>query len=605
MLSMLPLLRWLLVLAALLCLMLAVDLLLIAPAGMPRSFDTRSVMLLCLLGFDALAVLLLVKHVGQDNSRSSLSSLVALLLATATLHAGAIVWQIVAIDRAQHHTQALHQLERLRKDADVLETDFSAASQRSAKHLRDAWAELESTLNRTPAASARLIPHWESLVEDAALAKHAIESMPANGGAALSTKQRARQAVESLHEQVKHALDAAIETQQAIALSGRHLCGALCATFALLLAGLHGFSRRVERWLDESAPTGLHAANAADDLVPLHAFFEASQHPYLLVDANGIIQGVNAACRVRHPAFALGANLLETIDPAQRDAVLACVQRSQPAATIATTLRDAEDRPRSVRLKFDDYPVLDGEPLLVVAIEERAGTPAPICGLPRRHQPVAAQPRRAKTVEPPRPTPVTHVPFTHGWKGDVVGVNGRQIGASLNQLVCTEPANARFTSGRFIGLPLVAARQPVVGDANEALHTNDANLLKAPKPAFQRRQAIDQRDAKLVLVVESDNNVRDTLQAILQHQGYRVLTARDGAEALELAARHRFDLLVADLVAPETDGLELIAQLRRSQPKLKVLHLTGLLNAPLNPNSGEWLQKPFSVDAFLQKIGGL
>jgi CheY-like chemotaxis protein len=607
MLSMLPFLRWLLVLAALLCLMLAIDLLLVAPAGAARVFDTRSMMLVGLLGFDTLAVFLLVKHVGHDNSRSSLSSLVALLLATASLHAGVIVWQIVAVDRAQQHTRALRQLERLRKDVDVLETDFGDSSQRSARYLRDAWTELEKSILTTPAASTRWIPQWDELIDDATQAKHAIEDMPAQGGVALATKQRARQAVEALHEQVKQALEGAIDNQQAISLSSRHLCGALCATFALLLAGLHGFSRRVERWLDESSPRRLHGSSDEGDLVPLHAFFEASQHPYLLVDANGSIQGVNAACRTRYPGIELGANLLEAVEPSQRESLQACVRRSQPIATSAVTLRDADQRLRPKWLKFDDYPVLDGEPLLVVAIEERTETPAPVCGLPRRHTPVIALPKRKNMVESPQPTPapLRHAPFTHGWKADVVGVDGRRAGKTPSQLVCTEPANARFTAGRFIGLPLVASRAPVAHDPSMVVHTGDAALLKPTKPKFQRREAVENRDARVVLVVEDDRNVREMLQSILQHQGHRVLAARDEGEALEFAERNRIDLLVADLVAPQTKSEELLARLRRTQPSLKVLYLTGFLNASFSPSGAECLQKPFSADAFLQKIGTL
>ncbi len=606
MLSMLPLLRWLLVLAALLCLMLALDLLLVAPSGMQRVFDARSGWLLGVLAFDALAVFLLVKHVGHDNSCSSLSSLVALLLATATLHAAVIAWQVVAFDRALHHTQALHQLERLRKQADVLETDFSDTSTRSTRYLHDGWDGLEKSLLAIPAASAKLIPQWHSLVEDATLAKHAIESLPSNTIPALGAKQRARQAVEEFHEQINQSLDTAIETQQTLALSGRHLCGALCATFALLIAGLHGFSRRVERWLDDTTPAVPHIASFEGDTIPLHAYFEASQHPFLLVDAQGVIQGVNAACRSRYPALVLGGSLLEAVEPAQLEALAACVQRSQPLASRATTLRDAHQQARPVILKFDDYSVLEGEPLLLVAIEEGVALPAPVCRLPRRHQPNTAT-KPVRTIAPPKPQPAPHVPFTHGWKADVVGVSGRHVAAPASKVVCTEPANARFAAGRFIGMPLVAARPPAQGDLDESLHTNDTRWHMPSKPTFQRR-AIEQRDGKVVLLVEDDAPVRDTLQSILQHQGHRVVAVRDNAEAVELAARNRFDLLVADLETPESNGLELIAQLRRTQPNLKVLYLTSFLNhssQPTSPMGADYLQKPFSAVAFLQKIGGL
>jgi CheY-like chemotaxis protein len=79
-----------------------------------------------------------------------------------------------------------------------------------------------------------------------------------------------------------------------------------------------------------------------------------------------------------------------------------------------------------------------------------------------------------------------------------------------------------------------------------------------------------------ILLVDDDDDVRESLSAILEASGFRVLTAAGGDAALKLLADEvRIDLLLTDIRMPGVDGLELARQVARAQPSLKVLFISG------------------------------
>ena len=78
-----------------------------------------------------------------------------------------------------------------------------------------------------------------------------------------------------------------------------------------------------------------------------------------------------------------------------------------------------------------------------------------------------------------------------------------------------------------------------------------------------------------VLVVDDEENVRITTAAILEQEGYEVATASDGREALELAARGHFDLVLTDLRMDDMDGSTLLHELQQRHPSVVTIVLTG------------------------------
>ncbi len=84
------------------------------------------------------------------------------------------------------------------------------------------------------------------------------------------------------------------------------------------------------------------------------------------------------------------------------------------------------------------------------------------------------------------------------------------------------------------------------------------------------------RRAETVLIVEDEEAVRDASRELLESLGYRVLTAADGREALDVYGEaSKVDLVLTDLVMPKMRGLELVTELRSRDPRVKALAMTG------------------------------
>jgi CheY-like chemotaxis protein len=82
--------------------------------------------------------------------------------------------------------------------------------------------------------------------------------------------------------------------------------------------------------------------------------------------------------------------------------------------------------------------------------------------------------------------------------------------------------------------------------------------------------------ATTILVVEDDADVQDVVVRYLADQGYRVLTAADGETALAiLRGSETIDLLLADIVMPGLDGVQLARKAKQMHPGIKVLFTTG------------------------------
>lgn len=115
-----------------------------------------------------------------------------------------------------------------------------------------------------------------------------------------------------------------------------------------------------------------------------------------------------------------------------------------------------------------------------------------------------------------------------------------------------------------------------------------------------------------VLLVEDEASVRRLLRELLRKQGYTVLEAHDGREALRIGAEHHgaINLLLTDIVMPQMSGGELVQRLRSLRPEVKVLYISGYAdNVSLNKETldpgKDFLQKPFTPDTLLRKLRDL
>jgi YesN/AraC family two-component response regulator len=105
---------------------------------------------------------------------------------------------------------------------------------------------------------------------------------------------------------------------------------------------------------------------------------------------------------------------------------------------------------------------------------------------------------------------------------------------------------------------------------------------------------------KTLLVVDDEEGIRSALLILLEDYGYYVITAEDGREALDKLNHVKVDLVITDILMPEMDGLELIANLRKLNPEIRCLAVSG--GDPTYLKVGEYLgadrilEKPFSKD---------
>jgi DNA-binding response OmpR family regulator len=112
-----------------------------------------------------------------------------------------------------------------------------------------------------------------------------------------------------------------------------------------------------------------------------------------------------------------------------------------------------------------------------------------------------------------------------------------------------------------------------------------------------------------ILVVDDEPILRDTLALNLRQAGYQVVTAEDGARALETASAEAPDLVILDLMLPELDGLTVCRSLRQhsSVPILILTARTGELDKIVGLESGadDYLTKPFSLGELQARIRAL
>ena len=106
---------------------------------------------------------------------------------------------------------------------------------------------------------------------------------------------------------------------------------------------------------------------------------------------------------------------------------------------------------------------------------------------------------------------------------------------------------------------------------------------------------------KKVLVVDDTKNIRMILTKCLELEGYEVMTASDGKQALEMFAAHTFDLAFLDIKLPEIRGTEVLRRIRELGIKTPVIIITAyatVKNAIDCTNMGAvaYVQKPFSAE---------
>jgi len=110
-----------------------------------------------------------------------------------------------------------------------------------------------------------------------------------------------------------------------------------------------------------------------------------------------------------------------------------------------------------------------------------------------------------------------------------------------------------------------------------------------------------------VLLAEDEEAVRELASEFLSSSGYQVIVGKDGLDALQKAEQETraIDILVTDVVMPRMRGTELAQRLKRANPRIKIVYMSGYLEHDSEEGFVEnsaHLQKPFSRESLLKKL---
>ena len=111
---------------------------------------------------------------------------------------------------------------------------------------------------------------------------------------------------------------------------------------------------------------------------------------------------------------------------------------------------------------------------------------------------------------------------------------------------------------------------------------------------------VESRSAR-ILVVDDEESIRDLLRLVLTEEGYWVITASGGEEAIEHLEAQRFDLVITDLVMPKVNGVVVLRAAKRIDPNYPVMVITGYPSVEtvtklVRLGAGDYLTKPFNID---------
>ena len=112
-----------------------------------------------------------------------------------------------------------------------------------------------------------------------------------------------------------------------------------------------------------------------------------------------------------------------------------------------------------------------------------------------------------------------------------------------------------------------------------------------------------------ILIVEDDPNLLETIKYNLQKESYKVLTATDGEQAIEVARREKPDLIILDIMLPKISGFE-VCRILRKEMTVPILMLTAKVEeidkiVGLEIGADDYMTKPFSMRELLARVGAL
>lgn len=114
----------------------------------------------------------------------------------------------------------------------------------------------------------------------------------------------------------------------------------------------------------------------------------------------------------------------------------------------------------------------------------------------------------------------------------------------------------------------------------------------------------------LILVVDDKFSDRETLKTILEDKGYRVATATDGTEAIEMVKSKHYDIIFLDVILPGIDGVETFERVKEIDPEATVIMMTGytaedLVRKAVSEGAYTCIYKPFNMEKLIELVEGI
>ena len=116
-----------------------------------------------------------------------------------------------------------------------------------------------------------------------------------------------------------------------------------------------------------------------------------------------------------------------------------------------------------------------------------------------------------------------------------------------------------------------------------------------------------------ILIIDDDQQILDMLGQILEREGHEVVKALDGKEGLKLYRENPADLVITDIIMAETEGTEIIMELQRDFPNVKIIAISGgdriepdeYLHIAQMLGVQKTFAKPFSLEELLKAVSEL
>jgi len=157
--------------------------------------------------------------------------------------------------------------------------------------------------------------------------------------------------------------------------------------------------------------------------------------------------------------------------------------------------------------------------------------------------------------------------------------------------------------GRYVVINITDSERGVSGDIHDKLFHSFFAIPEAANGSA-KAVALPRGNGEMILVVDDEASILTMTSQTLQAFGYRVLTAKDGADAVAIYAQHRNDIAVVltDMMMPIMDGLAMMKILKRINPAVKIVGSSGLhANSGVAKEGGinHFLPKPYSPEILL------